>query len=70
MNAAGPSVEVTSGTSSDIRFTLKGVDTAFANAIRRTMLSEVPTMAIDVVEITENSVSACGRPPCRRAEGC
>jgi len=36
-------------------FILKGVDTAMANALRRTMMAEVPTMAIDDVMILENN---------------
>ncbi|NJE25439.1 DNA-directed RNA polymerase subunit D [Thermococcus sp. MV5] len=37
-----------------IRFILGGVDVAFANALRRTILGEVPTFAIDEVEFYEN----------------
>ena len=37
-----------------IRFILEGVDTAFANALRRTIIGEVPTFAIDEVEFYEN----------------
>ncbi|MHA1861394.1 MAG: DNA-directed RNA polymerase subunit D, partial [Candidatus Ranarchaeia archaeon] len=38
-----------------IRFILKDVDVAFANALRRTILTEVPALAIDEVVIVENS---------------
>ncbi len=38
-----------------IRFTLDGVDVAFANALRRTMISHVPCMAIDDLFIFDNS---------------
>ncbi len=38
-----------------LRFTAKGIGFAFANALRRVMISEVPTMAIDDVVIVENS---------------
>lgn len=38
-----------------IRFTLDGVDVAFANALRRTMISDVPCMAIDDLFIFDNS---------------
>jgi DNA-directed RNA polymerase subunit D len=34
---------------------LKGVDNAFVNSLRRVMLSEVPTFAIDEVNIYENT---------------
>lgn len=38
-----------------LRFILDGVDVAFANALRRTMISEVPCMAIDDLFIFDNS---------------
>ncbi|MHA1607727.1 MAG: DNA-directed RNA polymerase subunit D [Candidatus Freyarchaeota archaeon] len=38
-----------------LRFVLEGVDVSVANALRRTMLAEVPTMAIDEVIIIENT---------------
>lgn len=37
------------------RLIVKGSDTAFMNSLRRIMLAEVPTMAIDEVVIIENS---------------
>lgn len=37
-----------------IRFVLEGVDVAFANALRRTIIGEVPTFAVDEVEFYEN----------------
>jgi DNA-directed RNA polymerase subunit D len=38
-----------------IRFLLKGTTAAYANALRRAMLAEVPAMAIDDVIIIENT---------------
>jgi len=38
-----------------IRFILDGVDVAFANALRRAMISDVPCMAIDDLFIFDNS---------------
>ena len=38
-----------------MRFIVSGVNTPFVNALRRIMLTEVPTMAIDEVVILENS---------------
>eukprot|EP01128_Nolandella_sp_AFSM9_P000259 TRINITY_DN1042_c0_g1_i1.p1 TRINITY_DN1042_c0_g1~~TRINITY_DN1042_c0_g1_i1.p1 ORF type:complete len:296 (+),score=67.40 TRINITY_DN1042_c0_g1_i1:2212-3099(+) len=38
-----------------IQFLLKNSHSAMANAIRRTILAETPTMAIDLVQIEENS---------------
>ncbi|WP_049920825.1 DNA-directed RNA polymerase subunit D [Halopiger djelfimassiliensis] len=37
------------------RFLVRGVTPAFANGIRRAMLADVPTMAIDTVRFVENS---------------
>ena len=38
-----------------IRFVLKGTNHAYANALRRTMMAEVPAMAIEDVIIIENT---------------
>ncbi|MGD2142210.1 MAG: DNA-directed RNA polymerase subunit D [Candidatus Bathyarchaeota archaeon] len=38
-----------------IRFVLEGADVAFANALRRTVIAEVPCMAIDDLFIFDNS---------------
>lgn len=37
-----------------IKFKLKNVDISFVNAIRRIMISEIPTFAIDVINIIKN----------------
>ncbi|SNZ05420.1 DNA-directed RNA polymerase subunit D [Natronoarchaeum philippinense] len=37
------------------RFLVRGVAPAFANGIRRAMIADVPTMAIDTVRVVENS---------------
>ena len=37
------------------RFTLSGASTAFANAFRRAMIGEVPTLAIEDVRIYDNT---------------
>ncbi len=42
-------------TDDTIRFTVKGVDTAFINTLRRTMASEVPTMTIEDIFYFDNS---------------
>ena len=41
-------------TDEKIIFTLKGVDTAYANTLRRLMLGEVPTMAIEEITFLKN----------------
>lgn len=38
-----------------MEFDLSNVDLAFANSLRRTILAEVPTMAIDLVEVEANT---------------
>ena len=42
-------------TRDDMEFELIGVDAAIANALRRILLAEVPTMAIEEVHIQQNS---------------
>ncbi len=37
-----------------IKFIVEGIDVPFANALRRTMLADVPTFAVDEVEFFEN----------------
>ncbi|MFW5865924.1 MAG: hypothetical protein ACOCU6_02405 [Nanoarchaeota archaeon] len=37
-----------------LKFTLKGASAAYANTLRRLMLGEVPTMAIEDVTFTHN----------------
>ncbi len=39
----------------EARFLVRGVTPAFANGIRRAMIADVPTMAIDTVRFVENS---------------
>lgn len=38
-----------------VKFALNNTDLSVANALRRIMISEVPTMSIDLVEIKENT---------------
>jgi len=47
--------KIVSLTENTIRFLLDGVDVAFANALRRTMVSEVPIMTIDDIFYFDNS---------------
>ncbi|THE63350.1 DNA-directed RNA polymerase subunit D [Salinadaptatus halalkaliphilus] len=48
-------VEFVERTDREARFLVRGVTPAFANGIRRAMLADVPTMAIDTVRFVENS---------------
>lgn len=48
-------VEVTELTDTKATLTLRGVNHAFVNALRRTLVAEVPKMAIDEVTIYDNT---------------
>lgn len=50
-----PAIEITKMTDAKVKFTLSGTDISVANAIRRVMMAEVPTFAVDTVFIVENS---------------
>jgi DNA-directed RNA polymerase II subunit RPB3 len=54
-NQRFPKVKVTSIAPHEIKFTLSDTDTSMANTLRRIMIAEVPTLAIDLVEFHENS---------------
>ncbi|KAA8569200.1 hypothetical protein EYC84_000869 [Monilinia fructicola] len=53
--SSGPQVKITEAGSHHVDFELSNVDLAFANSLRRTILSEVPTIAIDRVQIEANT---------------
>ncbi|KAF8821324.1 Dna-directed Rna polymerase II RPB3 [Cardiosporidium cionae] len=50
-----PTIEVQSISLNRVEFILANVDISFANALRRIMLAEVPTLAIDLVTVYENT---------------
>jgi DNA-directed RNA polymerase II subunit RPB3 len=52
-----PFVTIQSRSTDSISFILNNVDLSIANGIRRAMIAEVPTMAIDLVEFESNTVS-------------
>jgi DNA-directed RNA polymerase II subunit RPB3 len=54
-NQRFPSIEILSLQSHEIRFVLSKTDTSMANTLRRIMIAEVPTLAIDLVEFHINS---------------
>jgi DNA-directed RNA polymerase II subunit RPB3 len=51
-----PFVTIQSRSSDSIAFVLSNVDLSIANGLRRAMIAEVPTMAIDLVEFESNTV--------------
>ncbi|KAH8699295.1 RNA polymerase II subunit 3 [Talaromyces proteolyticus] len=51
----GPQVTVREAEPYRVDFKLASVDLSLANALRRTMLAEVPTVAIDIVEVEANT---------------
>ena len=50
-----PTIEIEDLTENSIRFRLKNTSLAYANSLRRIMISEIPTMAIEFVTIRENT---------------
>jgi hypothetical protein len=50
-----PKVEILELKDDYIKFVLSNTDASIANSLRRVMMAEVPTMAIDMVEIHENT---------------
>jgi len=48
-------VEIIKLTEEDIVFDLVGVDVSIANTLRRILLAEVPTMAIETVWVAKNT---------------
>jgi len=55
MNAKEPKIAIKGLTKYSVTFELYNADLSVANALRRIMISEVPTMAIDLVEVRENT---------------
>mmetsp|Transcript_54140 Transcript_54140/g.131386 ORF Transcript_54140/g.131386 Transcript_54140/m.131386 type:complete len:326 (-) Transcript_54140:171-1148(-) len=50
-----PKIEILDMSPQEMRFILSETDTSVANTLRRVMIAEVPTLAIDLVEFHENS---------------
>jgi DNA-directed RNA polymerase II subunit RPB3 len=55
VTARMPKIEILEKTEDMIKFLLSDTDVSVANALRRIMIAEVPTLAIDEVEVTDNS---------------
>ena len=48
-------IEIKSKTNEELVFDIKGVDPTLVNTLRRIMIAEVPTMAIETVIINQNT---------------
>ncbi|CAI7595110.1 hypothetical protein N7455_010017 [Penicillium solitum] len=55
LEPTGPQVTVREAEPYRVDFRLTAVDLAFANSLRRTILAEVPTLALDLIEIESNT---------------
>lgn len=55
MSEDGPQVKIREATKDNVDFILSHVDLALANSFRRVMIGEIPTLAIDSVEVISNS---------------
>ncbi|KAF5317109.1 hypothetical protein D9611_003958 [Ephemerocybe angulata] len=52
---SGPSVRIRELTKDSVNFVLENVDLAFANSLRRVMMADLPTVAIDLVQFMANT---------------
>lgn len=50
-----PLIKIVKASKYDLQFELNNADLSIANSLRRIMISEVPTLTIDLVEIRENT---------------
>ena len=55
MEDIGPQVKISTASKTNAEFVLRNVDLALANSVRRTMLAEIPTIAVDLVEVITNT---------------
>ncbi|KAF2839637.1 insert subdomain of RNA polymerase alpha subunit [Patellaria atrata CBS 101060] len=62
----GPRVTIREANNVAVDFILRGADLAFANSLRRVILSEIPTIAIDLVEVESNTSVLADEFVCHR----
>lgn len=55
MEESGPRVTIRDTDKTSIDFVLNNTSLSLANSLRRTMLAEIPTLAIDLVQVHENT---------------
>lgn len=55
MNFPPIQIEIKEQTPNFMKFILSSCDVSFANSLRRILIAEIPTMAIDLVHIENNS---------------
>ncbi|KAK3344148.1 DNA-directed RNA polymerase [Lasiosphaeria hispida] len=55
IESKGPVIKISQADTVRVKFELSNADISFANSLRRVMLAEIPTIAIDLVEIEDNS---------------
>eukprot|EP00928_Gymnodinium_smaydae_P046725 TRINITY_DN31146_c0_g1_i1.p2 TRINITY_DN31146_c0_g1~~TRINITY_DN31146_c0_g1_i1.p2 ORF type:complete len:370 (-),score=74.29 TRINITY_DN31146_c0_g1_i1:82-1131(-) len=53
-NPRKPQLEITHATDQLVKFTLYDTDISMANAVRRVIMAEVPTMAVEIVNVEDN----------------
>ncbi|POS86388.1 hypothetical protein EPUL_001388 [Erysiphe pulchra] len=54
-DTVGPAVKIHQAGPNHVNFELQNVDLGFANSLRRVVLAEVPTLAIDIIEVEANT---------------
>jgi DNA-directed RNA polymerase II subunit RPB3 len=54
-NTTRPNIKITNLNRNSISFVVENIDLSIANALRRVIKSDIPTVAIDIVEFEENT---------------
>ena len=53
--SSGINIEIIESTADSLKFNVENIDLATANSLRRIMISEVPSMAIELVKVINNT---------------